>query len=1299
MSCCSNREMRLLMGLALLGLAAPWTAADGVAGMNPEMPYKETTSKVAVESMPQADAYGFFNGDKKLTFDVSQGFALSMNGRSCGHVIASFRTEGAINSNTKNMTDAKAVMDVASKCFTYTGKIPLSYHSDTEPGEFADFKLTAKLRPDGRIAVDAEYQVAPGARSKIKDDGAVTLFMPLAVVAGHEYLVNGKPGVFPAAVSEDTLVYDGPLDAFTLAPNRPEYALGLENPAKTYSHLALHQNQFELRSTFSGGKLRLILDIRSNAAGAGEVSADTHAGIDFWRSGRLHVPNFSAGRNLLPNPSFEAGLRYFLYTGWGDRITSAQPIHSISDREAKFGKHSLRLHAPRGVGVPGFLHSSAIPVKASGQYTFSYYAKADKPGTGINFVCLTAEWPKFPPMPSDRITTEWRRYSHTLTAPNRGLGVIFSGRYDGADATGANIYVDGMQLEEGGQATPFQDKPVVAQLLTAAGPGNLFDVRAPLRAELVIAARPWQSGKVKLSMEDFFGKVTDWGEIEFKADADGRAKLAVGPERLPGTGVYVVTAAFTLADGGRDTDYFRLAAMEPLANLHKNKNIFGSIMWSGGYNSDAVLARYRALGFGSCTYGPHEKHIFDLYAKYGFTHIDHSIYTIMSREQNPLAEKLKELETVTPEIEKEAEDISYDIARRHPWITNWYFTGESEIFFKLGRMGKYEDIAKLQMACYRGVKRFDPNKKVYIEGGPCNMQPQNGARVYEEYMKCSEGKVKFDGAAIHPYAGTPESPDLDEAAAYFLATLARHGYGAETPVYWNEGVYYSPYDIPEWNLTTTRGFDHYRLYTVSYHMGWSERLAAALVARNFLVALKYHDRVRNFNSWLAWISLDTYMTPMAVQKVPNTLGHLLGDAEFAEDIRFAPDSRGYVFVDAADRPVAAIWSYLPRVDSGAEDSPWAKFKFDAPVEVFDLMENRRDFQLDAEGAFTLPVTPFPMFIRGAAGSRATFCQALKQAKMLGASNVPVQVSARLTGENEMEIQLRNRLSRPLEARLEVNGQTRIFTLGDQAAETFKIAPPERVARDKILVLRLPMKLTVDGVSSDCSVELPCFAVGRRAQDIVIDGDLKDWAAVPAVQLANYMPYPRQVAAASQRGGYPGDFAAQYRALWDEKALYLAVEVKDDKFHHDVAARDRWVNDSLQLFVDTMNDARSRVNTGFDINDYNYDFFPNPDGSVSVLCRYVPDQQLAGGLRAPKRFSFTTEIKAKFRQTPDGYNYEIAIPYYLLLPATLAENAVCGIAFTINDHDGGAWVKGALHSTEGASAHMNPQRYPAMLLAK
>ena len=46
-------------------------------------------------------------------------------------------------------------------------------------------------------------------------------------------------------------------------------------------------------------------------------------GIDFWANDRLHLPDYGASTNLILNPSFEAGFRYWGFCSYCSGYYSA----------------------------------------------------------------------------------------------------------------------------------------------------------------------------------------------------------------------------------------------------------------------------------------------------------------------------------------------------------------------------------------------------------------------------------------------------------------------------------------------------------------------------------------------------------------------------------------------------------------------------------------------------------------------------------------------------------------------------------------------------------------------------------------------------------------------------------------------------------------------------------------------------------------------------------------------------------------------------------------------------------------
>jgi len=1037
-----------------------------------------------------------------------------------------------------------------------------------------------------------------------------------------------------------------------------------------------------------------------------DPSPDCQMGIDFWKSGRLHVPDYRLCRNLIQNPSFEAGLHYY---------AGALRFYITDEGQARFGNRSLLIHAVKGMARPSALATFAIPLIEGKTYTFSCYVKGDKPkGLRLDLESVSARWLVFPRIGSCNVTPEWTRQHFSFTAPNNAISINIRGEYYGADPSGeGRIWVDGLQLEEGGM-TDYVEKPVSAQLLTS-NPENFLTPKDKLNARLRITSHPNSAGRVALEVQDFYYHVLWQGRLPFRTNAKGVAELPLPLDGKLPRGIFVVRTDFTLEDNPmapgapfKDTDYFRIAIMDPLKNEHRNKDIIAH----GLPRTAAVLARFQAIGIGATSYGMVTQEDLARLKQYNF---GYSGFCIMDDHKkgsinvgtNCLVENLVTLAEVTPEMEKKVEDACYEKAKSLPWINLWWFSGESEWRFDLLKQNNFKDFAKLLIAAYRGVKRFNPNAMVLLEGGPCNMMPQGGTRLVDQYLEAVGGQVKFDGVAIHPYRTVPEDPDLDDDAAVFFEVLKKHGYD-HCPVYWNEGIYYTPYIIPAWGLDSHKGCstDHYLTGCPSYHMGWGERIAAAYHARSWLVGLKYQDWVKVFNGWGSiTMSMDTDMTPFAAQKIPNTLGHLLGNAYFKEDIRFAPKVRCYVFEDEKKRPVAAVWSHIAKVDRGEEQCPTAEITFFGSVpEFFDLMEAPIPAVADREGKCRVEVSSFPLFIRGKPGTLASLCQALRSARLADRNESLIDVSVKPVGRSDLDIKFRNLVSRPMQADiiLSVQGKQweKPLSLPEKGTATMKVPMPQALGFDRVTKVQVPVTIREKNspeVKLDVSFE--GFSVKKwTGAPIIIDGDLSDWKGIPEIPITNCCLSKPQFAKDEEPVGYPGDLGATFQAAWDDEMLYLAVKVVDDKFVHEKKAG--WDNDCLQMYIDTMCDARSKVTKGFDGNDYSYDFFPDvKEGTAVVFRRFAPEQQAAGGLAAPKPNELEPNIKTAFRLYEGGYLYEIAIPKQYLAPMKLEAGTVAGMALYVADRDN-RHVKNAVTLTPpGMGGYMNPHLYPAMVLVE
>ena len=742
--------------------------------------------------------YGVFCGDNSLTLlqDNLLAFNLTIGGQNAGGFSYWGGTKHGSGHPFKG-ADPTASLGKDAKSIT----IKKSFFAGSETNADGEFTEQIKLLENGLVDIKYGYSLPEGA--KATDQGLFFNFYPFKIVEGKKLLIDGKPYSFSQENDPygKRKVYAGSVGSIVFNPDRPERSFSLIFPVKT--HLEINETREEKDK---GNVHKYCASIRISAGNAGELnfqldmrntsedslkSADTFAGINFWQSDRLHIPDYGKCRNLIQNPSFEAGLRYYAYPSVGGYLKTEFDQLALTDsQQSKFGHASLLMRAFTNCSVS--LQTFAIPVSAGKKYTVSLYAKGDKPHLRLDLSGISGEWMVFPKMGSCGPTAEWKRYSFSFTAPNNAISVEMSGSCGGKeDRAFGNIWIDGLQVEEGDQATEYVEKPLSSILLTS-DPDNFLSVDdKKIDARLKITAPANTTGKVTCGIEDFFyRKIWEQG-FDFKTDAKGLAVVNLPIENLLGKGLYVVRADYELSNGYKDTDYYRISRMEFLKNTHKNKDIFATYKeWTRYSRGRDLLKRMRDVGFGSVNYGPRNlnKEYFDGIAEYGVSFNDEEMLS-----GKPVIEGFRAIESVSPELEKKLEDACYEKAKAYPWVNSWNLCSELE-HIALVKKNNFKDFAKLEIAFYKGVKRFDPNKKAYL-GGSCNMEPQNGTYYVDKYLEAVNGAVKFDGVTIHPYRTTPEHPDLDDDAAVFFAMLDKHGYKG-APVYWDEGIYYTCYNIP-----------------------------------------------------------------------------------------------------------------------------------------------------------------------------------------------------------------------------------------------------------------------------------------------------------------------------------------------------------------------------------------------------------------------------------------------------------------------------------------------------------------------
>lgn len=180
------------------------------------------------------------------------------------------------------------------------------------------------------------------------------------------------------------------------------------------------------------------------------------------------------------------------------------------------------------------------------------------------------------------------------------------------------------------------------------------------------------------------------------------------------------------------------------------------------------------------------------------------------------------------------------------------------------------------------------------------------------------------------------------------------------------------------------------------------------------------------------------------------------------------------------------------------------------------------------------------------------------------------------------------------------------------------------------------------------------SVPRVNEPLKLDGTLSDAAWQRAEpRLIDRGEQFRNLRVTSNWSG-PEDLSGKVRFLWDEKYLYVGVEVRDDVFRNEAEKSAIWSGDGLQFLIDP---ARSQCEKP---GKYDYAIGVGKDGPAA-WCYLTADGKAPAG-----------EVKEIVVSQTPGKNgdriYELAIPWERLAPFQPAKGANLGMAVILNEDD-------------------------------
>jgi len=1135
-----------------------------------------------------------------------------------------------------------------------------------ETAVLGQYSISVCLLKDGLMKVTSKYSLNEGVNfSKpsflwfrgpapfagfYEADGEIKEFQPSSVAAAIAGVANSYVTFFP----------DAPGKQFRIIP-------------VTYSNMLIVPKNGQFNLFPKDNVLEFLVDLYGEKQT--ERSQEFYGGMDFKKVDGLSLPQYSQCRNLMNNPSFESDLRYYftgLSQGTSAFLFQYTNVYSIDKHEAKYGKKSLSILAQKNSDIIPF-STWTMPLEPDTKYVLSFYAKGNVK-TGIMLELggrsLSPVYYLFPEktVRNLAINDTWERYSFDFTALADFYVIYIKGLLDpNSQNSEGKILIDGLQLEK--EILTDYTEPALSVQFSSAKRGNFLYYQEKPDFRLTLRGKPEQEGEIELSVTDYYYKEVVSRKYPFRIGMHGETLINltdIGDVLLfkKLKGVFTVKVTTAMSNNETFIDFFRFSVMSPLTNVHKNKNIFNyaqrNTVWFDMEGPHGRLSRMRDIGFGSATVTQPpfskipplliQKHLIERLHYYGIADIGHSL--INTRDEEGTIQEgvlkitnLRYMINPSDTVLNKYENICEIKARNRPWISVWYIAGEMEGFKPI--VADQISFSKILLAGYRGIKKGNPQALVHFGGTPWNIQPDNGIKQLEYWLEGAnkfDSKTKFDGTAIHVYQQMPEDPDLDLNIEILFKMLRRYGYG-DIPIYLDEGLNYFEYLLPKLGMTPYMGNsgDGWFMGPLTYDMGWAERIAAAFTARSYLVGLKYHKNVACLNDFgfrrMFW---DMELTVGAKAKVVNTLGHILGDADFFKDIRFAPNCRAYLFIDQKKRPVAAVWGHDTAVDKREAEAPVFRFDFSKQkVSFLDLMETPQTFPVN-NGKTSIPITPFPLFITGESGKEVLLESAITGGENIDGNMLPITISASPIGPAQAEIILNNAVNVPvrINSELKLGIYSEITNLDIGSKGSLILTAPLTVEGEVLRSFNLMWNAKAEKYNEKKQAingQFMFLTAGTAAKKIAIDGLADDWKDIKSFPLAD---------------------TVTMKCAVGSESLYFAFEGPSEI-----------ISKKIIFIFDAFSDKKTWQDTKKVEQDlYVYEISNQKSVQCEAFCHAVPFVQSASGAWTPKAGRFDQRFSGKLGMVNGKTFLEVAVQSACVMPLTFRMGERFGLNIVIESKD-------------------------------
>lgn len=990
------------------------------------------------------------------------------------------------------------------------------------------------------------------------------------------------------------------------------------------------------------------------------------------------MPQFSAADNRIQNPGFAGGMQGWSHfnLGTGDLYTEPDAGWRIRNDVGRGGGECAEYCSRKGLSTP-MLATYPLLTEPGDDYTLSFYARSDSPDAELLVVGQTEQWARFPVSKficPGKNGKDWQRYTITFQAPSDFLRICFGDHWNSRlpKADGQQIYLDDVQLISGKEAGDFRQPPIACRVET--GRKNAVFLEGEPAAVTVSfrnVTTQEQHLQAALEVRDAFGRGYASNKPEILLPANGSRTVTVDLAAANIRGTSSLKISMNAGDF-HATTYARVARLQvvhrplPLRYLYHTEE-----------QPDLTEIDWRIrLGYGGSLGFRMADHpeLCAEYAKRGWKHI----FCLAEGEHAPV--QLFQQKMSDEDWWKYFEWIDGRIGR-FPGLANWYkCMNEPNI---PGRTWTPEEHVRIARHLREMLRKTAPQAWLLT---PEPVSTGRSDRDWLDRFLAAGGKDVVDAIATHTYRARPEAPDLDADIRQLVELKKKYGL-QDKPILFTEGEAFMNYTIPSRNCSPLTAFTDWRLGMLSDDIGPSETIAGAMMARTLLVCLKNAGEVKTYTTWY-----DDFESgrPWTTAGTVNYLFSRLGDAPFIAERLIGDQCKSYVFRQKNGEGVAVLWCYDLSVESRKKAAPEAVLSAGEKQLVLRDMNGNALQASCVNGEFRFPLSSFPVYLSGNGMTDADLIGILEQARVGKNGVQALELITRLSGAHQATLQVKNRLSRPVAGALNVrvdghDAGTLPVALAAGAEAELPVMLPE--AAEGIPEAKLESQFTdANGRGFTRTSDFRWLAIRPVRPNTPEENWWKDQKPLLLNNVKALVPY---------QGSWCGkeDLSAECYLGYTEDALFMHLEVKDDRAVSPENLKHFWIGDGVQMYFDLSGNCRDHPEQeGYDSNDTVF-WAAQIGGAVQFVREVAPEWQVGFVQAGPVKAG-----SVKIRREGASTLYDIRIPKEEINPLALRPGTVFGMALLVNDADQtGVRKQGLTFTPQKTEPANHPAFWPQVIL--